>query len=670
MTWMRGRSFPLISLLPPLVALAVFAVAVDGDFVFDDTLIEVDTELQEFNLRRIFWDSYWGPLRFDFHYRPVALLTYALNYRFGETAFGFHLVNVLLNAAVAWLVFFILRELLDRESLAALGATLYGVLSIHTEAVANIVGRAELITSLTVLGTWWLTLKNPGERQKLPIYLAGLLTFIGCCTKESGVVVVPVLLLAAWVLGKPWPWKSILAASAGIVLFLLLRHLLLYEEFRLLQEGGATLVTEIDNPLYFCDPVTRGVNGVRLLGHYLWKTVLPIDLAADYSYNQIPVLELTSGRLWLEAAAFVALVTLGAWFFWRRSRLVSLGILFFPGAFLIASNVFIPIGTIFGERLAFVPSLGYPIVLCAALKEAHSTRRLPQSLAFALLGTLIVLYGVRSFYRTLDWKDPVTLNTVTYQSSPQSSRAQLLGATAAQKQAEAENDPELKKELYKEALGRAHQAWKIFPDSGRNLGRSGLIYHSMGDAYSATSFYQKADEYYTHALETLARTRQSEPKYYFHRGRVRLELRNVEGARDDFDKAIEGFERRRAPKNAIFFNFRGLARGILGLEESAREDFDEALRLRQDLPELYNNSGFLRSKTGDFRGAIADYTQGLEICELEGTLYDPKPRSNTVESFLLRRAEAYDQLGDSSAAQRDRQRAEETEETRKAAAPP
>ena len=74
----------LVSLIAPLVSIAVFGITLNGIFVFDDVLISQGEKLKNFDLERIFSDNYWGSIRFDVNYRPFVLLTYSLNFLFGS----------------------------------------------------------------------------------------------------------------------------------------------------------------------------------------------------------------------------------------------------------------------------------------------------------------------------------------------------------------------------------------------------------------------------------------------------------------------------------------------------------------------------------------------------------------------------------------------------------
>ncbi|MBN1441363.1 MAG: hypothetical protein JXA90_01580, partial [Planctomycetes bacterium] len=624
---MRIHKTAALALLPAAAVILVHIPSLPGDFIFDDTLmIERGTRLRELDLQRIFWDNYWGTDRLDLNYRPLLLFTFAANFLAGESALAFRIANLALAALTAVLAFFVLRRLLEDDLLASLGATLYAVLPIHSEAVAWIVGRGELLAAAAVLAAWWIALKEPDRRRLSSPILVAALVFLGLCAKESAVVAVPFILAAAFLARRRGAWKTaIVPAIAGctaIAVYLVVRRAALAEEFAIVAEGRGMLVTRIDNPLHssFCDAPARIANGLRLLGHYAAKTIVPLRLSADYSYDQIPVLGLGSARLWIEIAAFAVPAAAGVVFLWRRVPSAALGLLVFGAGFAATSNILFPIGTIFAERLAFLPSLGFPLLVCGLLDAALRRGAVSRRSAAILLLVIIGLYGARTAHRARDWKDRGTLYAATARDSPRSTRAVSLGAVAVYEKALAAEDPDRKRRLLEDAMVQTRRALEIDEDNARARGQLGTIAFTLGveteaqgSADVARRMFQEAESHFSDALDALRRGLQSEPRYYLERGKARLRQGKTREALEDFDEHLRILESRGAPVDATAFNFRGLARGMLSsearregrLEDAkrlaalARSDLDEAIRRRSDLPEVYNNRGYLRFLAGD-----------------------------------------------------------------------
>src|SRR2546422_3365239 len=399
-----ARSF-LWALLPLVAALATHSNTLPGDFVLGDRiLVEKREEMRDLDLQRIFFLDYWSPRRLDNDFRPLTFLTYALNYRLGGGALSFHAINFGLNAAVALLAYFLLLELLQDAVFAALGSALYAVLPIRTDAVASILGRAEILAGLALLGAWLLALKNspttlPKRERPGLVLAAGALVFLGLFARENAVTVAPFLILtASWALRRPVPWMTVAATASAVASYFAIRETIL--------EGKPNPILFSENPLVYADFGTRALNSLRLLGLYLWKTVAPIHLAADYSSNQLQAFPWSDFRLWISAAGTALFLFLAAFFSWRRFPLAVLSVFFFLLIMALTVNALFPTKTIFSEKLAYASSLAFPLALCALLQAAPRERR---KLSLGFLFTLLLIYGARSLARNQDWSTQLTM---------------------------------------------------------------------------------------------------------------------------------------------------------------------------------------------------------------------------------------------------------------------
>src|SRR5581483_11965757 len=151
---MRFR--PLAALF--LLTLLAYSNSFGGGFVLDNRgLILNDPRIREAsasNLGLIVDHTYWWPNGESGLYRPFATLSYLFNYAVlgnGAQPAGYHWINFLLHAANVLLVFFLARRLLSSSSPAFFIAALWAVHPVLTEAVTNIVGRADLLAAMGVL---------------------------------------------------------------------------------------------------------------------------------------------------------------------------------------------------------------------------------------------------------------------------------------------------------------------------------------------------------------------------------------------------------------------------------------------------------------------------------------------------------------------------------------
>src|SRR5690606_23003950 len=131
-----------------------YANALANGFALDDVyIIQRNPRVHDLsNLRDIWLTPYWPWSGRELGlYRPGTIFLYAVQWAIGEgAAQAFHVMNLLLHALASVLVFVLLRRLVsDIPALA--GALIFAVHPVHAEAVANVVGQAEIVAAIAVL---------------------------------------------------------------------------------------------------------------------------------------------------------------------------------------------------------------------------------------------------------------------------------------------------------------------------------------------------------------------------------------------------------------------------------------------------------------------------------------------------------------------------------------
>ncbi len=208
---MKERLF--VALLLAAVAL-VYGNTLANQFAMDDELyIMRNAQVTDPTLQRLF-----SPNPVSAVFRPVAFATLALNWSIGGAEpLGYHLLNLVLHAGATWLLYILLQELLgnfpEGKTVAFAAALLYAVHPIHTEAVAWVVGRAELLAAGFLFAGWILHLRDRTVASLVCFALAML-------SKESAVAFFPLVLLGDYAIGK-WKPRIRYALTAGLTLLYL-----------------------------------------------------------------------------------------------------------------------------------------------------------------------------------------------------------------------------------------------------------------------------------------------------------------------------------------------------------------------------------------------------------------------------------------------------------------
>lgn len=275
-----------------LMALLAYAPTLGNGFAYDDTaIVQGNPVIRSLrNVPRLFVTDYWGTLelpdvfRDTRLYRPLVIVSFALNYALGGLhPLGYHVVNLVLHAGVSLAVYAVGIQILGLSCVGAtVAAGLFAVHPLHTEAVAGIVGRAELLMSLGVLLALW-GYRRGGRLGRL----GSLLAFaVGLLAKEQAMVLPGILLLHELTVQRPSArtagWSTWAAATFTRLLpyFGLLGGYLLLRVWVL---GGGMVpgTSSIANPLALAPFGPRLLTAVAVAGRYLTLLLWPAPLSPD-----------------------------------------------------------------------------------------------------------------------------------------------------------------------------------------------------------------------------------------------------------------------------------------------------------------------------------------------------------------------------------------------------
>ncbi len=354
---------------------------------------------------RAFLSPYWPPELGGGMYRPLTLATYALDWRVGWTAW-FHAVNVLWHAGASVAVALLARRWAgDRGALAA--GLIFAVHPVHVEAVANLVGRAELMAAAFGVLAVYAALARDSVGWSAAALAAGLLS------KENAAVV-PALIAWAWVVGLDRPSRRRMAAYAASwvalgAVYVAVRWMVLRHESTFV--NGAPIFIGASPWAIRLTAVAALVDVARLL-------VFPLTLRMDYSpAERTLVTTPLDGRFVLGllcVAVWAALLGLA----WRRGRkLEAFGLAWIGLALLPVANLLYPAGVLVAERTLYLSSVGLALALggaAAALAEVA-----PRRFAW-VLGLVVVAGGIRTARRVPVWRDELTVVLSELEDSPRS----------------------------------------------------------------------------------------------------------------------------------------------------------------------------------------------------------------------------------------------------------
>ena len=406
-----------------------------ADFTLDDVpIIQENTLIRDLGKwREYFTTNYWGDsAKYNDKslYRPLTILSYALNYAVhGNEPRGYHAVNIVLHGIASALVVLMLAAMFGDVLAAAIAGILFAVHPIHTEAVAGIVGRAEIMAAIGVLGCCLGYVKGvrATRRGAAAAWLALCVVAyaFGCYSKEIAVVA-PVLIVL-WELTPGVQRRIAFQGRALATIAAFLSFAAIAMEFIIMRKEAIRTVSKNIGFVGVSD-FDRVLTGLRVCLEYVGLLLAPITLSADYWVTDVPLAHsVAEPGVAAAGAVLVLLVGVMIWS-WRRAPMLAWGI----GAFLIAlfpvSNLPFAIGVMKAERILYTPSIGF--IAAIAMLPAMAWRR--ASLRPAVVGVTILvsaIFTVRTVARNKDWQNNRVLAEATLRTSPESTIFNTIIAT-------------------------------------------------------------------------------------------------------------------------------------------------------------------------------------------------------------------------------------------------
>ncbi|KAL6077290.1 hypothetical protein STEG23_008910, partial [Scotinomys teguina] len=499
------------SVLPPFwaklvvgfVSLVCFARSYDGDFVFDDSEaivnnkdLQSDTPLGDL-WHHDFWGSRLSSNTSHKSYRPLTVLTFRINYYLsgGFYPVGFHVVNIFLHGGISILmldVFSVLFgglqytskgrrvHLAPRASLLA--ALLFAVHPVHTECL-KVFNDRNFVVSFQNLGA----LRNGGL-----LFRMTLLTFGGTS--------------------------------------------MLYVRWKIMGTGPPAF-TEVDNPASFADSMlVRAINYNYYYSLNAWLLLCPWWLCFDWSMGCIPLIKsvgdwrvIALAALWLclIGLIFQALCSEDS----CKRRILTLGLGFLVIPFLPASNLFFRVGFVVAERVLYLPSAGYCMLLTFGFGALSRHTKKKKPVAAVILGILLI-NALRCVIRSGEWRS--------------------------------------EDRLFRSALSVCPLNAKVHYNIGKNLA-------DQGNQTAAIRYYREAvrlNPKYVHAMNNL--------------GNILKERNELQEAEELLSLAVQI-----QPDFAAAWMNLGIVQNSLKRFEAAEQSYRTAIKHRRKYPDCYYNLGRL-----------------------------------------------------------------------------
>lgn len=374
----------LAILLISIVATAIYSNSFDCSFHFDDQHAIVENyAIHRFDIKQIFSSS-----------RPILELTLAINYHFGKlNVFGYHLVNLLLHISNGIMLYFILLwttnlpsindKYRERSYRIALYASLIFIAHpIQTQAVTYIISRSSVLATTFYLLAFVLFIRAESLEQRAknstlhaPRSLLLLGAFFASClgmgTKQIAATLPLTLLIYDFYFISDGNWKILkdrykvhlaMFSTIAVTVYLSASGLQKFVSFDYAKEVPMPFGEGVTSWQYF-------LTQLHVIPYYIKLLFIPTNLNLDYDWPITRSIDLPTVLFFILLAAIAGF---GVWVY-RRSRLLSFGIIWFFVTLSVTSSFVVIYDVIFEHRL-YLPSVGFALFVALMISKISHLR--------------------------------------------------------------------------------------------------------------------------------------------------------------------------------------------------------------------------------------------------------------------------------------------------------
>lgn len=443
-TVMKDTSNKYIFLIITLFCFVLYGNTLKNQYALDDTLVftgNTFTKAGFKGLHDIFsYDSFTGFFGKDKNlvaggrYRPLSLASFALEVEFfGQSPAISHLLNILMYIMTCTLLFIVLKKLLPNEqkpwyaTIPFIATMLFLLHPIHTEVVANIKGRDEMMTLIGALVSFILTIlildeKNTGKKIAL-MTGSTISLFLALLSKENAITFLAIIPLSIYIFKK----ASIKEIFVSIIPLFIASSLFLYIRHKVLGDTLSTPIMELmNNPFVDATTSQKYATIFYTLGIYIKLLVWPQTLTFDYYPYHVALVNWSNPVALLSAIFYIALSIYMVWAIIKR-QFNGFSALIYIASLSIVSNLLFPIGTFMNERFIFISSIGFTVFIAYLLINKLPLLIKQEKTYYAIIIAILLPITALSTYKVIDrnnaWKDDYTLFTTDVETSINSAKS-------------------------------------------------------------------------------------------------------------------------------------------------------------------------------------------------------------------------------------------------------
>jgi len=488
-------------------------------YAIDDNLVTENQEVVKNGIKaipQIFTSYYFIDKKMQFGYRPVTLVSFALEHQFfGQNPHISHLINILLYVINCFLVYIIIRKLFNASELfSLLVSVLFVAHPIHTEVVCSIKSRDELLGFFFSFYALWLCFVYADKPKFYILPVVMLLLVMAIFSKQTAYSFLAVIPLSLYYYKKRFVKKEQILVISFLVLAVVIASLP-----RFILPPVSREIFYFENPLSADGSfINRISTALYVIAFYIKILIIPHPLVFYYGFNMLPIPTLLNPVV-LISLIFCLGIIIFALINHLKYPVLSYSIFFFFITISMFLNIVEPVAGIVGERFVFFASISYcmliALIIFKIFKINISKGNLSKSAIYKLsiISFIIIIpYSVKTYIRAGQWENYSTLyaNDIKYLDN-----SALANAVYAEilineiyKDISQNRQPKDFEKKINLSLKHYKKSIEIYPDYFSSYNNVAFIYYQFFQDYNkAIPYLQKAIELrsdYTEAHFNLA----------------------------------------------------------------------------------------------------------------------------------------------------------------------
>ena len=499
-------------------------------------------------------------------YRPLVSLSFAVDYSFWElNPLGYHLTNLFFHILVCLVFYFFSKIILEKNMEAALLASLiFASHPVHSESVAWIFGRTDLIAGFFFLTAFYLYVLYKDKRKAFYLIVSLLVFAMALFSKEMAATLPFIVILYDLIFEKSRNsrkrWLPVAGYFVILAGYLFARHKVL---------GELTLPAQIQYSDFFYHLPWAIMNYLRLL-------FIPLNLSALHALPD----KGDTGTLLIYIFLIGVIAALTIIVFRRDKRLFFLLAWIYITILPVMNRITMASATPVAERFLYIPSIGYALLIGYAFIFWGRHKKVVVS----VLTGLILLFSAQTFYRNRVWSNEGVFFADMIENAPTTYRGYYnLGN-------------------YYYELGKLDTAIILWEKTLAVNPRMYAVRNNLGVIYEKRKLYDKAIAEYRKILAV-----KDYPEVHFNLGNVLIKQEHYKDAIDELHSALKGKPMYPEASYNLAMTYEDS-----GQFTEALKWYKETIRLKPDNPAPHNNLGILYAKMGDKEKAAGEFRLALK----------------------------------------------------------